>query len=173
MCSAGGAVALQHRLHVENDGDRVTQQHRVIEAGDRRVEADTEVVPVDRGGRTERHTGRSESSGEKPFTSRSRVTGRVVPRIVRSPSTKYRPVSSRTAVDANVMFGKCSASRKSAERTCLSRTGRCVFTEAASMDTLADVRARSSSVTTVPLKASKRPCTLLTTRCPTTKPTSK
>src|SRR5258708_7311338 len=92
--------------------------------------------------------------------------------MVSSPSTKNPRPSARTASERKAMFGKFSTSRKSAERTWLSRFGSLVLIEDASIVTVTDERAGSWSVTIVPLNRSKRPRTLLTTRWRTTKETS-
>jgi hypothetical protein len=98
-------------------------------------------------------------STPKPPKSNSNVTGLVMPRMVRSPSTRKSPASTRAPVERNSIVGWFSTSKKSAERRWLSRPSSLVSTEATS--TLATTVASSgfSGATSVALFMPKVPRT--------------
>jgi hypothetical protein len=92
--------------------------------------------------------------------------------MVRSPSRRKSSPSGRTPVERNVSVGCDSTSKKSALRMWLSRLGSPVFTELRSTVAVTLDCSGSGAVTMVPSNLSKRPRTLLTIMCLTTKDTS-
>ena len=75
-------------------------------------------------------------------------------------------------MDAKVIVGCFSTSKKSALRMCASRCSWPVLIEERSTDAVTDDASGSSAVTIVPSNVSKRPRTLLTIMCLTTNETS-
>ncbi len=108
-----------------------------------------------------------------PANSASSVTGFVIPRIVRSPSSSnvVSPVG-RTVVLRNVIVGCSSDRRKSPLFRWLSRISWFVFTLEATISTFADESSRPSPTTTSPLNSVNRP-RALESRCRTTNSTDR
>ena len=106
-----------------------------------------------------------------PSSSTSRVTSRVTPLIVRSPTTvKSLPFWATTRALPKVMVGNFSTSRKSPETRWASRSLVPVSIEAVCRVASAVEEAASAPIVMLPVNSWKAPRTLVTMRCRATKP---